>query len=227
MELILISSSKLKIMLDETDMKQYNIGDETDCAQIATRKAIRSILDRARERIGFNTEGSEIFVQLYTSKKGGCELFVTKSGVEDAAKADGALHKSKDTSGEKKPRRRDGGKSTCEALTVREGGLVHPYEPETGKMIFSFSSVNDLCAVCKLLDAQIYSSSLKSRALTDGNSFYLILDNVGMSAYSRLDKLTFILEYGERERTDSTSTYLGEHGRIICDGDAIKILGAL
>ena len=79
MELIPINNSKLKIMLDESDMKEYNISDEADCANGETRQAIRHILDRARDQIGFNTEGSEIFVQLYTSKRGGCELFVTKS----------------------------------------------------------------------------------------------------------------------------------------------------
>ena len=79
MELIPINNSKLKIMLDENDMKEYNIGDEADCANSATRLAIRHILDCAKDKIGFNTEGAEIFVQLYTSKHGGCELFVTKS----------------------------------------------------------------------------------------------------------------------------------------------------
>ena len=83
MELILISKSKLKIMLDEKDMKEYNIGDETDCARAETRRAIRTILDRAKDQIGFNTDGVEIFVQLYTSKSGGCELFVTKGNDSD------------------------------------------------------------------------------------------------------------------------------------------------
>ena len=78
MELILISNTKLKIMLDESDMKKYHIENESDCAEFSTRKAIRSLLECAKDRIGFNTDGEEIFVQLYTSKQGGCELFVTK-----------------------------------------------------------------------------------------------------------------------------------------------------
>ena len=78
MELILISNTKLKIMLNESDMQKYHIGSESDCAEISTRKAIRSLLECARDQIGFNTDGEEIFVQLYTSKHGGCELFVTK-----------------------------------------------------------------------------------------------------------------------------------------------------
>ena len=68
MELIPINDSKLKIMLDESDMKELNICEEADCANNETRHAIRTILERAKNQIGFNTEGSEIFVQLYASR---------------------------------------------------------------------------------------------------------------------------------------------------------------
>ena len=78
MELILINKNKLKIMLDENDMKKYHIGSESDCAEGSTRKAIRNLLENAKDQIGFDTDGEEIFVQLYASKRGGCELFVTK-----------------------------------------------------------------------------------------------------------------------------------------------------
>ena len=60
MELILISKSKLKIMLDERDMREYHINDETDCAELKAREAIRSILDRARDEVGFETEGFSV-----------------------------------------------------------------------------------------------------------------------------------------------------------------------
>ena len=50
MELIVISSSKLKIMLSADDMSKYALGAEIDYADRKTRQAFRSILDEAREK---------------------------------------------------------------------------------------------------------------------------------------------------------------------------------
>ena len=110
MELILISNTKLKIMLDESDMKKYHIGSEVDCSGGTTRKAIRSLLDRARDQIGFNTEGEEIFVQLYASKRGGCELFVTKCKTPSAQEGTERVKSpvvSEDGARERKPPRQE------------------------------------------------------------------------------------------------------------------------
>ncbi len=183
MELIPINDSKLKIMLDESDMKELNIYEEADCANSETRHAIRSILERAKAQIGFNTEGSEIFVQLYTSRKGGCELFVTK----------GMSTKTKD----KKP-------------------IQH-------HMVFSFECLRDMCAVCRILQKQ--GIHLESSAyIGEDGKYYIVFKDTGMSAYSRLGKLSFIHEYGNREHTEHINTYLYEHAREICRDNAVEIL---
>ena len=81
MELIQISESKLKIMLSETDMIKYSLdGEELDYSNDETRRAFRRMLSRAREISGFDTRGERIFVQMYPSRGGGCEVFVTKLG---------------------------------------------------------------------------------------------------------------------------------------------------
>lgn len=217
MELIPINESKLKIMLDERDMKEYNIGDEADCANSETRLAIRHILDRAKDQIGFNTEGSEIFVQLYTSKRGGCELFVTKSGFpsvkEEPKQTEKRVKKSK--------RINDG--EECQALTVREETQMTDGKGGFGRMVFSFEALADLCTVCRILcgmSLSVQSSAYKG----EQDDFYLVLENASTAAYARLDKLTFILEFGARERADHISTYLCEHATPICEGNAISTL---
>ena len=222
MELIPINDSKLKIMLDESDMKRYNIGDEADCANGETRIAIRHILDRARDQIGFNTEGSEIFVQLYTSKSGGCELFITKSNVPPAQAPEN------EGKNDKKPQKREGQQKkktqeTACALTPKQESLPAQRRSTIGRMIFSFDSLRDVCAVCKILDQK--EMFLESRAYRGADDdYYLLLENANMSAYSRLDKLTFILEYGRRERADHINTYLSERGKTICSEYAIETL---
>ncbi len=223
MELILINSSKLKIMLDKSDMKEYNIGDDSDCAGAQTRRAIRTILDRARDQIGFNTEGEEIFVQLYSSKSGGCELFVTKSHLSDTVSS--AYEQSDSVQGEKKNRRREGAQKSedCHSLTLR-GDSLPSSKKQSSRMYFSFTSFEDICKVCRVLRKKMLA--LESCAFSDNSGrYFLLLTTPNMAAYTRLDKLTFILEYGEREKADSTSTYLAEHGRILVKDGAVELLG--
>lgn len=81
MELIQISENKLKIMLSETDMVKYALDtDDTDYSKDETRRAFRAMLLHARQLSGFDTRGERIFVQMYPSRDGGCEIFVTKLG---------------------------------------------------------------------------------------------------------------------------------------------------
>ncbi len=194
MELILISKSKLKIMLDERDMLEYHINDETDCAELKAREGIRNILDRARDEVGFETEGAEIFIQLYTSKKGGCELFVSKNKLPAIPER---------TSAKKED---DGKKKNSQT-----------------KMAFSFPTVNELIAVCRELKRM--NAPYKSAAFADGDGrAYLMLYNVGQSLYSRLDRLTFILEFGNRENPTTLSSYIVERCRTVCSDGAIQVL---
>lgn len=234
MELILISNTKLKIMLDESDMRKYQIGSDVDCAEATTRKAIRTLLECAREQIGFNTDGMEIFVQLYTSKRGGCELFVTKSLSEsDENEVHERIRSHIATDGiseERIPRRPSrlpeimkGERETSGSTDNSSYKLPKVREYRNCRIAFSFSSMADLFTVCRILDRS--NVRPESRAFADelGN-YYLLLSGTGMSAYSRLDRLTFILEYGRRENPDCLMSYINEHGKIICREKAIETL---
>lgn len=235
MELIPINEYKLKIMLDEIDMKEYSLGERSDCADAETRKAIRDILAVARDRIGFNTEGAEIFVQLYTSKTGGCELFVTKgetanekSGGNAACSIDRrtAVFSDADARTPTRKKKEAARTQSPSQVSLRTPALPQARRADIGRLTFSFDSVAMLCKVCAILQSR--NASLESRALTDDmGNYYLVLYGTGMSAYSRLDKLSFISEYGERESAERIDTYLGERGRVICDKNAIGVLGAL
>ena len=239
MELILISNTKLKIMLDESDMQKYHIGSESDCAEISTRKAIRSLLECARDQIGFNTDGEEIFVQLYTSKHGGCELFVTKcmSGASSCALPERI--KSQVTTDERAREKRTKPKPSLpepKAEKERSEGVKLPSPTEKSlspkrndlhsRIAFSFSRVSDLIRVCKILKENETSTESRAFCDEDGN-FYLLLLGTGMSAYSRLDRLTFIHEYGKRENPDCLIPYISEHGRVVCQKNAVETLAQL
>ncbi|MBQ8408535.1 MAG: adaptor protein MecA [Clostridia bacterium] len=235
MELILISNTKLKIMLSESDMRQYRIGSESDCAEPATRRAIRSLLEHAREQIGFNTEGEEIFVQLYTSKRGGCELFVTKCHDEHHAsivpEEERKQVPTERLSAEKRAKK--GGRlPEYRELTQGKSDMTLPGKDERrpaprhakgGRIAFSFPDCESLLSVCKILNRASIRPESKAFADDVGNCYLLLLDT-GTSAYTRLDSLTFILEYGERENPDCLTSYISEHGKVICRERAIETL---
>ena len=77
MELIRISQTKLKIMLDRNDMRRLDL-EAGNPADISSREAFRNILKEAKARCGFDAVGDRVFVQYYPDKCGGCEMFVTK-----------------------------------------------------------------------------------------------------------------------------------------------------
>ena len=79
MELILISNSKLKIMLSAEDMKRYNI--ECD-GETALRRGFKPVLDMARRDCGFESEGGRLLVQVFPSRGGGCEMFITRVALD-------------------------------------------------------------------------------------------------------------------------------------------------
>lgn len=79
MELIRISDSKLKVMLNADDMQHYALDrDAMNYDNTGTRRALWQILDDARQETGFDAAASRVLIQVYPSRDGGCELYVTK-----------------------------------------------------------------------------------------------------------------------------------------------------
>ena len=147
MELILISESKLKIMLSPDDMKEYEIDCQSvDYGNTETRRAFWSILDRAKQQTGFDAASERVYIQMYPSRDGGCEMYVTKLG----ALGDG---KRKDRS-EKKERRKPclayvfcditSLLNACRAIDGRRiDGESSAYAGRSGQCMLFFTPKND------------------------------------------------------------------------------------
>ena len=78
METVFINKDKLKIMLTCTEMAKYRIGDDFSRDKAEADLIIWDILDDAAVSTGFDTAKGSFYVQMYPSKDGGCELFVTR-----------------------------------------------------------------------------------------------------------------------------------------------------
>jgi len=81
MEHILISPGKIKLIMTRSDVEHY----ELDTAVIGEtenvcRESLKSLFCDLGEIIGFDTRDEKLFIQLYPSKDGGAELYITKLG---------------------------------------------------------------------------------------------------------------------------------------------------
>ena len=81
MELILISSNKLKIILTKEEMKKYKLSADTDVSHIYEKKQFCVLLDEVKKRSGFDIMSDSIYVELFESLRGGCEIFITREGL--------------------------------------------------------------------------------------------------------------------------------------------------
>lgn len=209
MELILINSSKLKIMLTGDEMKKYELDIDTiDYDTTATRKAFWSILDDAKSETGFDSASDKVFIQLYPSKRGGCEMYVTKLGENDVPLRTGRTSKS----------------------TPRENLQIIPAKSREGDRerfcAYVFETLEAMLCVCRRLLTLEWCG--ESRAYRDlGGRFFLLLTETYRGMYAPLDELSFISEYGTAENAEQVRLYISEHASCICETDAVATLGIL
>lgn len=79
MEHIIISPGKLKLMLTKSDLSKYELDCTTlDSEDVKTRRAFRDLLSDVGRASGFDTSDDKLFIQLYPSKDGGAEIYITK-----------------------------------------------------------------------------------------------------------------------------------------------------
>lgn len=208
MELILISDSKLKVMLTEDDMKQYEINcdmiDFGSGTPVETRRAFWKILDEAKMKTGFDASGDRVFVQVYPSKSGGCEMFVTKLGI--------FIEKNRDS------------KIETPAGYIKNEKIKTRNEVNK-KAVFMFDNIDNLLMACLRLSENGYigKSSLYSAENTDsrGGKYYIVLDS------DHLPKLFCPGEYNAVNCPASAILYLKEYCSCICTENAVLTLGVL
>lgn len=209
MEFILISDSKIKVMLTDEDLREFDIEtDELDYANTDTKRMFWDILSRAKRITGFDTEGQKVLVQLYPSRHGGCEIFVTKIGT---------LHSEECHATGVKPN-----PIISERITVRgkEKGSEKPKKPSAA---FSFDILEDLISVCRRLSALEYSEESSAYIGEDGKC-YLLLSGIDTTGYEPIDRFSFINEFGVAENAEALLSFLSERGITICREDAVEKL---
>ena len=216
MDLIIINDSKLKVTLTSNDLSEFSLDADTlDYSNAETKKMFWDILAKAKRSAGFCTDGHRVLVQLYPSRAGGCEMFITKLGLlpNECYSA-------------------NGDRSNCECSDIPEARVLH-YKPSHKKMscegrtgVFGFDDLSSLLSVCKILRNIGYDGN-SSAYRCDKKRYHLFLDGLDTFGFMPPDEFTFINEYGDLENTEAMSYYIEEHAKPICESKAVEILGTL
>lgn len=210
MELIRVNSLKLKIILTPGDMQEFDITNETlDYASAKTRKAFRTILDRAKQETGFDTKNDHIYVQVFPSVDGGCELFLTRRGrlLPEADDRKSGLLKKKYT-------------------------LPYDIRSEEHKYIAKTQSIENVISLCIRMKEADFSGC--SSLYCEGDKYYLtvkfpkrlpsfVKDSDVWEDNSR--QFAFMSEYAEISYADELTTeFIKEHAKRLCSDNAVEVL---
>lgn len=201
MELILISESKLKIMLTADDMADYSITNE--CMSYEnhdTRRMFGKILEKAKEKTGFDSSMGKLFIQVYPACNGGCEVYVT---TENADTSRGKKQDKKQNTPKKK-------KEYC---------------------VYMFSNIENAVMACKTLKESKYQneSALFCEEQMGIKKYYLVLQeemsvNTQPSRRRTLCKSDLAEEFGKRVDCKNALMYINERAQKMVKTNAVEVL---
>lgn len=186
-------------MLTLEDMIKYDL----DCNSASydnteTRRAFWNILDEAKHRTGFDAASDRVLVQLYPSKSGGCEMYITKVGL------------------------------LCSTSTNPDTqSFLLPALKETSlaeNIAFVFKGIRFMIAACKLATRSGHIED--SCAWIDENGlYYLFTKPSGETNASYF--MGIMSEFGITSNNSDTLAYVKEHGHEFCTHNAIETLSVL
>lgn len=234
MEFIMISDSKLKIALTPADMKEYSLDCETiDYDKTETRAAFWQFFDDVKLRTGFDAASDRIFVQIYSSVGGGCEMYVTKLADKteaDVREDDSGCREEAPLSIAVNAPEHDGIRE--EFLPPCEKDGVGPDKKTNDKVsadltqryIYRTESIGELLALCGYLAGRSDISASAAYCDPLSGKYYIM---IGTTARSEPVPLSAYLdEYGEH-CPSGAEMYISEHMNCICRENAVGILAGL
>ncbi len=159
MELIVISESKIKLMLTGEDMASYSG---------STKEILSTIMNDVRNKCGCSGMSGRIFIQMYPSKGGGCEMFVTKLSDD-------------------KP-------NEIKCMRTGEERVLTEYRKyiytERGRyVIYSFENMENMLRCCRDLCGMKYNGSSAAYVEREKRIFYLLLESETHAAGENFGKL--------------------------------------
>ena len=200
MEHILISPGKLKLMLTKEDLAHYELDHALDDGAVDTsRLAFRTLLADAGRLSGFDAGGDKLFIQLYPSKDGGAEIYITRLGRPRAEESSGPEYGISD-----------------ERVKLEHIGVFD----KLGDLLECCRRLLPLCEAAE---------DCVSSAWSDGKRYFLIIgeslryrDYLDAAKRGRIEAV--FGEYGRNIGDAFAISYVKEHCFNFCEKKAVKIL---
>ena len=201
MEHILISPGKLKLMLTKSDLDRYDLDCETmDSEDTLTRQAFRELLADVKRVSGFDAADDKVFIQLYPSRDGGAEIYITRLTPKQ----------------DEKSRKDD---------TIK---LTNVYRFDSMEALLEVCSYIKAQSTVKGKHNSLPTESSAWQA--DGKYYLICEDSVTYREYLRLGRSDRFSEYlgsfGKRLQSSAALPYVKEHCTCFCKNNAINELSA-
>lgn len=210
MELIRVNSQKLKIILTKEDMTSFDITNENlDYSSAKTRKAIGSILEKAKEQTGFDTKNDRLYIQVFPSVDGGCEMFLTRRArlLPEPSMPGCSFFRRKSV------------------LSFEDGY-------ENGKYIVTSDDIDDIIALCSRMKKEGFGGSSSLYSL---NGKYLLIINFKrrIPCFTKENRdcsdenngFGFICDYcNVRYADELPEAYIKEHADVIIKNMAVETI---
>ena len=209
MEFLRIGENQLKITLSEDELLFYGLDlSSLNYSSTETRRAFWALLDDAKHATGFDAAASKVSVQIYASKDGGCEMYISAEEHSDCLSVSPPAESS--------------------PLPMESGLTVCPSVPRHfSSAVGAFNRLGDLLSACRALGARGYSGNSSAWQIND--RYYLHLGGASASRKSGKNSpdgtdllWEFALPAGE-----ITLPYLAEHGISLCAENAVATLGRI
>ena len=200
MEFLLIGDSKLKVILNEEEVRAHKLDTLSEGGGHSSRRSFWKILEKAKSEVQFDTSGDKVLIQFYPLKNGGCEVFVTKLGILS------------DTS----------------AKIVAKSDKVTMLSKR--KNYYAFKNFSDLVCACNAVMRVSDGNAPESTAYTYAEGFFLSVDEYGKGGESSefpslsefgkwltTDMALFISEHGTKLACENAVKILSADGVKLSD----------
>ena len=77
MEFMKIGSNSLKITMNAREAKSYDLSDSALLDGEEAKRTFEKLLIRAKKEIGYQYAGQKVVAEIFSSKNGGCEIFLS------------------------------------------------------------------------------------------------------------------------------------------------------
>lgn len=209
-----ISDSQIKVLLNQSDLKERNIKlNELAYGSEKTQALFREMMEQAVNICDFHVENTPLMIEAIPVSTDSIMIIVSK--VNESVEIENKSNLIPSTKDERKFKR-----------TSIIDNTVEQNQDDDKISIYSFKTLDDVMNLSVRIKNIFHGSNTLYKY---DKKYFLVVQNDNINDNIESDDIDTILsEYGEKHISTVISKYfLAEHGEIIVKKDAVKILSSI